>query len=92
MATTPHILIAGPGIAGLPTALALLRRGIDVDIYEVRTGAARARRRPAASANGSRVLTHLGLALIMEQIVCPAAGKEVRLWDNGSALEAVRPR
>ena len=31
---SPHILVAGGGIAGLSTALALLRRGIDVSVYE----------------------------------------------------------
>jgi salicylate hydroxylase len=31
---TPHVLIAGGGIGGLTLALALLRRGFDVDVYE----------------------------------------------------------
>lgn len=30
----PRVLIAGGGIGGLAAALALLRRGIDVDVYE----------------------------------------------------------
>lgn len=30
----PHILIAGGGIGGLTAALALLKRGFDVDVYE----------------------------------------------------------
>jgi salicylate hydroxylase len=29
-----HVLIAGGGSGGLAAALALLRRGIDVDVYE----------------------------------------------------------
>src|SRR4051794_12755074 len=83
MATKPHILIAGAGIAGLTTALALLRRGIDVDIYESAPELRELGAGLQLSANGTRVLAHLGLTAIMEQIVCPAAGKEVRLWDTG---------
>jgi 2-polyprenyl-6-methoxyphenol hydroxylase-like FAD-dependent oxidoreductase len=30
----PHVLIAGAGIGGLTAALALLRKGINVDVYE----------------------------------------------------------
>ena len=30
----PYVLIAGGGIGGLAAALALLKRGIDVDVYE----------------------------------------------------------
>src|SRR5713226_9213326 len=33
----PHILIAGGGIGGLTAALALLDKGLDVDVYEQAT-------------------------------------------------------
>ena len=79
----PHILIAGAGIAGLTAALALLRRGIDVDVFEQ----ARELRQIGAGVqvgpNGSRVLIELGLQSAMEAVVCEAAAKEVRLWDSG---------
>jgi salicylate hydroxylase len=83
MAAKPHILIVGAGIGGLTTALALLRRGIDVDIYEAMPELRELGAGLQLSANGTRVLTHLGLRAMMEQIVCPAAGKEVRIWNTG---------
>jgi salicylate hydroxylase len=83
MAATPHILIVGAGIGGLTTALALIRRGIDVDVYEAMPELRELGAGLQLSANGTRVLTHLGLGAAMDQIVCPAAGKEVRIWNTG---------
>lgn len=33
--------------------------------------------------NGTRVLIGLGLGAALERVVCPAAGKEIRLWNTG---------
>ena len=79
----PRILIAGAGIAGLTTALALLRRGIDVDIYEQATELRQIGAGVQIGPNGSRVLIDLGVQAEMEAVVCEAAAKEVRLWDSG---------
>src|SRR4051812_45697494 len=79
----PRVLIAGAGIAGLVAALALLRRGIDVEVHEQ---AAQLRQVGAGlqiGPNGSRVLIELGLLEQLEPIVCEAAAKEVRLWSTG---------
>jgi salicylate hydroxylase len=79
----PHVLIAGAGIGGLTAALALLKRGVDVDVYEQ----ARELREVGAglqlSANANRVLYALGAGEALKQIACEAAGKEVRLWSTG---------
>src|SRR5262245_2859406 len=79
----PHVLIAGAGIGGLTAALALLKRGIGVDVYQQ----ARELREIGAglqlSANGNRVLYALGLADGLGRLACEAAGKEVRLWNTG---------
>ena len=79
----PRVVVAGAGIGGLTTALALLRRGIDVDVYEATPELRELGAGLQLGPNGTRVLTHLGLRAEMEQIVCPAAGKEVRLWNSG---------
>ena len=79
----PHVLIAGGGIGGLTAALALLKRGIDVDVYEQ----ARELREIGAglqlSANGNRVLYALGVGEDLQRVACEATGKEVRLWNTG---------
>lgn len=83
MAPAPRVLIAGAGIGGLTLALALLRRGIDVEVYEALPELRELGAGLQLSANGTRVLAHLGLRAQMEAIVCAAAGKEVRLWNTG---------
>jgi salicylate hydroxylase len=79
----PRILIAGAGIAGLTAALALLKRGIDVDIYEQASELREVGAGLQIGPNGSRVLLELGLAERLAPIVCEAAAKEVRLWNTG---------
>ncbi len=79
----PHILIAGGGIGGMAAALALLRAGIDVDVFEQ----ARELREVGAgvqiSANGNRTLYALGLREAMEALAVETEGKEIRLWNTG---------
>jgi salicylate hydroxylase len=83
----PRVLIAGAGICGLTTALAMLRRGFDVQVFEQ---AAELRELGAGlqlSANGTRVLIELGLGETMRRIVCEPAGKEIRLWNTGQTWQ-----
>ena len=70
-----RVLIAGAGIAGLTTALALLRRGIDVDLYEQATELRQVGAGVQIGPNGSRVLIDLGLKAAMEAVACEAAGE-----------------
>src|SRR3954453_11552268 len=79
----PRVLIAGAGIAGLVAALALLRRGIDVEIHEQATELRQVGAGLQIGPNGSRVLIELGLLAQLEPIVCEASAKEVRLWSTG---------
>jgi salicylate hydroxylase len=80
---SPHILIAGAGIAGLATALALLQRGFDVDVYEQAPELRELGAGLQIGPNGSRVLIELGLRPKLEPVVCEAAKKEIRLWNTG---------
>ena len=77
------IAIVGGGIGGLAAALALIRRNIDVDVYEQ---AAELRELGAGvqiSANGTRVLHALGLEAALRDVQVEPAGKVIRLWDSG---------
>lgn len=79
----PKILIAGAGIAGLVAGLALLQRGIEVEIFEQ---AAELRELGAGvqlSSNGTRVLIALGLEQAMQAIASEPSGKEIRLFSTG---------
>jgi len=78
-----HVLIAGGGIGGLAAALALLKRGFDVDVYEQAQEQREVGAGVQLSANGIRVLHELGIHEALRALACEATGKEVRLWDSG---------
>jgi salicylate hydroxylase len=79
----PRFLIAGAGIGGLTAALALLRRGFDVDVYEQAPELREVGAGVQISANGSRALYALGIGADVARLACEAAGKEIRLWSTG---------
>src|SRR5438477_8697161 len=78
-----RILIVGAGIGGLTAALALLREGHDVQVYEQAPALAELGAGVQISANGSRVLFALGLEDAIHGVWCEPAGKEIRLWNTG---------
>ncbi|WP_299452909.1 FAD-dependent monooxygenase [uncultured Pigmentiphaga sp.] len=77
------ILIAGAGIGGLAAALALLRRGFDVEIYEQAEELREVGAGVQISPNGSRVLANLGVLEEVRATSCETEGKEIRLWSTG---------
>jgi salicylate hydroxylase len=79
----PHVLVAGAGIGGLTAALALLKRGFDVDVYEQARELKEVGAGLQLSANGNRVLYALGIGDELARLACEATGKEVRLWNTG---------
>lgn len=83
MAAKPHILIAGAGVGGLTAALALLRAGCDVDLYEQAPELHEVGAGFQISANGTRVFYHLGLGREVEHVAWQPQGKEIRIWNTG---------
>ena len=79
----PHVLIAGAGIGGLAAALALLRRGFDVDVHEQAHELKEVGAGVQISANGTRALAALGVLDELKAVSCETAGKEIRLWNTG---------
>jgi salicylate hydroxylase len=79
------IAIVGGGIGGLTAALAMLRRGIDVDVYEQAGELREFGAGIQISANGTRVLHALGLREALEQVQVLPAGKVIRLWNTGQS-------
>lgn len=80
-----HIAIVGAGLGGLCAALALLRRGFEVQVFEQAPQLAEVGAGLQLSANATRVLFELGLERqVMASAVVPEA-KLIRLWDTGQA-------
>ena len=78
-----RIAIAGAGIGGLCTALALRRRGFAVEVYEQAAQLGEVGAGLQLSPNGTRVLRRLGLEAALQPWVCEAARKEVRHYASG---------
>lgn len=78
-----RILIAGAGIGGLTAGLALLRSGIDVEVYEQASELKEVGAGVQLAANGTRVLYALGVGEELKALSCEAQGKEIRLWNTG---------
>ena len=83
MSMPKRIAIAGAGIAGLTTALALLQQGFKVDVFEQASQLGELGAGLQISPNGSRVLQALGLESALKTCVSQAQGKEIRMWNTG---------
>jgi salicylate hydroxylase len=77
------VLIAGAGIGGLTAALAALRLGHEVEVYEQASELKEVGAGVQLSANGTRVLYALGVGEELKSLSCEATGKEIRLWNTG---------
>lgn len=77
------IAIAGAGIGGLSAALALLKRGFDVKVYEQAPVLAEIGAGLQISANGTEILDQLGVLESAKAIACEPTGKQIRLWSTG---------
>jgi salicylate hydroxylase len=77
------VIIVGAGIGGLTAALALLRRGIDVEVYEQAPELGEIGAGVQISANGTRVLHALGLEAALGASAVDAQSKVIRHWKTG---------
>src|ERR1051325_10402782 len=77
------VVVIGGGIGGLTTALALLSRGIDVDVFEQAPRLGDVGAGIQISPNGTRVLLALGLEQGLRAIAVAPLRKEIRHWRSG---------
>lgn len=84
---TDRIIIVGAGIGGLSAALALLRRGMDVDVYERAPELTEIGAGLTLSPNGTRLLFDLGLKEQIMETGVLSKRRELRLWNTGQAWE-----
>jgi salicylate hydroxylase len=82
------VLVAGAGIGGLTAALAALRKGFDVEVYEQASELKEVGAGLQLSANGTRVFYELGVGERLKSLSCEVEGKEIRLWNTGETWKA----
>ena len=78
------ILIAGGGIGGLAAALALIKKGFEVEIYEQAQEFREVGAGIQISPNGNRALDTLGVFHALRALSCDADEKQIRLWNTGA--------
>lgn len=83
MRVRTRVLIAGGGLGGLAAALALLRMGCDVEVYEQAAELKELGAGIQLSANGTRALYALGIGEALKALSCEAERKEIRIWNTG---------
>jgi salicylate hydroxylase len=77
------VVVIGGGIGGLTAALALLRRGIDVEVYDQSNQLKEVGAGIQISSNGSRVLFALGLEAALKQVQVRPERRVLRHWSTG---------
>ena len=82
------VLVVGAGIGGLTAALAVLRRGLDVEVYEQAPELKEVGAGLQLSANGTRVFYELGVGDRLKELSCEVSGKEIRMWNTGETWKA----
>ncbi len=84
--TQGHIIVAGAGLGGLTLALCLARAGFAVTMLEQAEKLGEVGAGVQISANGARVLYHLGLAEALQAVAFRPEQGEMRHWQSGETL------
>ncbi len=83
-----HIIVAGAGLGGLTLALCLARVGFRVTVLEQAKVLGEVGAGVQISANGARVLYHLGLADALNRVAFRPESGEMRHWQTGETLSS----
>jgi salicylate hydroxylase len=81
--TDTKIIVIGGGIGGLAAALALLTRGLDVEVYEQAPELKEVGAGIQISSNGTRVLYELGLKEALARVQVMPSRRVIRHWSTG---------
>jgi salicylate hydroxylase len=89
MANRIKVLVSGAGIGGLTAALALLKKGFDVDVFEQAPSLSEVGAGVQIGPNGTRLLFALGLEEQVRSFSAEPGRKEIRIWDSGERQQFV---
>lgn len=81
------VAVIGGGIGGLAAALAMLRAGLDVHVYEQAPRITEIGAGIQISPNASRLLHRLGVRPAMDRVGVFPRGVHQRRWDDGRTLQ-----
>ncbi len=84
--SSPKVLIAGGGIGGITTALALRRRGVEAVLFEQADAFRQVGAGIQVSSNAVRVLRGPDLADALARIAVYPQARDYRAWDTGERL------
>jgi len=84
--SSQKIIVIGAGLSGLTLALSLLREGFDVTVLEQASKLGEVGAGIQISANGARVLHHLGLEEALAKVAFHPESGEMRHWQTGKIL------
>ncbi|MDP6872586.1 MAG: FAD-dependent monooxygenase [Alphaproteobacteria bacterium] len=82
------VIVAGAGLGGLTLALCLVRAGFKVSVLEQAQALGEVGAGVQISANGARVLYHLGLADALKAVAFAPERGEMRHWQSGETLSS----
>ena len=82
-----RVAVIGAGIGGLAAALALLQRGLDVDVYEQAPELGEVGAGIQISPNGTRVLYALGLEEALRGVEVLPSRRQIRHWSTGETWD-----
>jgi 2-polyprenyl-6-methoxyphenol hydroxylase-like FAD-dependent oxidoreductase len=80
------VLIAGGGIGGITSVLALRARGIECQLFEQAPAFGQVGAGLQVSSNAARVLLKLGLGAALKKVATYPEGRDYRGWDDGERL------
>jgi salicylate hydroxylase len=83
----PAVIVIGGGIGGLTAALALLRRGLDVAVYEQAPVLREVGAGVQIGSNGTRVLYALGLEDALRHLQVLPPRRQLRHWRTGETWD-----
>ena len=83
MDVSSKIIVIGAGIGGLAAALALLKRGLDVEVHEQAPELKEVGAGIQISSNGTRVLYALGLEAALKRVQVLPSRRQIRHWATG---------